>query len=88
MPWAALSEDETRHALLAWRISEWAEPRLGARKQRALGRRRRAAVATLRAEVVRRHADDLYSTTGWPAPGAAQALVDELDRALWRRPTV
>jgi hypothetical protein len=80
---AALAEDETRHAHLAWRIADWAEPQLDADARAEVRAARRAAVAQLRDELSRTHAPDVYAKAGWPAPAQGRALVAALESALW-----
>ncbi len=80
---AAIVEDETRHALLAWRIASWAEPRLDSDTRREIALARKEAVNALRAQLGVVHAPDVHATAGWPSPQRAAALLDALDATLW-----
>jgi len=79
----AIAADETRHAALAWAVHDWLEPRLDAPAMRRVRAARAAAVAELRADVVRDWSTALGSTVGLPPPPVATALVDQLARTLW-----
>jgi hypothetical protein len=80
---ATIAQDEARHARLAWRIAEWAEPLLEDDARAELATARRAAIAALREELSREHAPEVHALAGWPAPAQGRALVDALDRLLW-----
>lgn len=79
-----ISEDETRHASLAWRIAYWVGQSLPDADRQELEARKRRAIAELRTEVSARHSDELHRQAGLPEPPVALALLEVLDRSLWR----
>jgi hypothetical protein len=78
-----IAADETRHAALAWAVAKWVERRLDAKGRAHLARARRAAVRSLRAEVLAAVPRALVDALGLPAASQAGALVDAMDLSLW-----
>jgi hypothetical protein len=80
-----IAVDETRHASLSWALDGWVTSRLPRAERRRLGEARRAAVATLRADVARASHADVTNIAGVPGPETSLRLVNALDRRLWQR---
>ena len=71
---AAIAEDETRHAELAWAIAEWAEPQLDETTRASITAARRAAAATLRDQSGTPIPRPLTTTAGVPCAVQLQFL--------------
>lgn len=80
---AAIAEDETRHAELSWKIASWIEPRLDEAERRELALARARAVAELRAEMQLATDPELVRVAGLPDARAAVALLDHVTDTLW-----
>lgn len=81
---AAIAEDETRHAELAWRIAAWLEPRLTAAERQQVNAARAEAFARL--VLAPQHAleREERALIGYPDPATARALASALGRQLAR----
>lgn len=80
---AAIAEDETRHAELAWAIDEWLATRLSAAARAEVARARAHACQELRARLDAADDGSIPLASGLPRRVAALALFDGLHRALW-----
>ena len=81
---AAIADDETGHAELAWATNRWAERRLDARGRARVAAARRRAVARLEANVGRAvPAGEVVHRLGVPDRGAARRLFAEARARLW-----
>jgi hypothetical protein len=78
-----IANEELRHAALAFRISEWIEPRLDAKQIAQLARARKRAVAELRREVAWEPPRGIVATAGLPTSNRARQLFDRAADALW-----
>jgi hypothetical protein len=78
-----VARDELRHAVLAWQVARWAEPRLDARARQRVRDARQAAVVNLAARVRRQSARSLVRVAGIPPAGAACALFEQARADLW-----
>jgi hypothetical protein len=79
----SIAADETRHAELALRIERWAARGLAEDERRALSQTRRAAVASLFAELEREPPQDIAAMAGAPSRAAAKELAGRLEVELW-----
>jgi len=75
--------EELRHAVLAFRVAEWIEPRLDAKHVVHLRRARKRAIAELRREVAWEPPRELITAAGLPTSNRARQLVDRAADALW-----
>jgi hypothetical protein len=78
-----IARDETMHAALSWRVARWAESRLDAAARRRVQIARDDAVRAL----VRGAASTpvkLRAVAGLPSAEEARAMLERLDRVLWR----
>ncbi|MFT3924075.1 MAG: ferritin-like domain-containing protein [Myxococcales bacterium] len=82
---ARIAQDETRHAGLAWQLSEWLLPQLSYAERAQIRRAQAEAVGVLRAELEEPQASELIGVAGLPSPEQAEALVAALERGLWER---
>lgn len=73
-----VAKDEARHAALAWRVSAWAEGRLGASARRRVERARRDALRTLRDDIAVEPERGARATLGLPDARTAAMLVEAL----------
>jgi hypothetical protein len=80
---ARIAGDETRHAALAFAVHSWAVTQLGPLAASRMAERRRLAVAELEIDTGHGWTPAIGAATGLPAPGAARALLGELQRKLW-----
>jgi hypothetical protein len=78
-----LAEDETRHAELAWRIAEWAEPRLDEAERAQIRAARAQAVTELQRAITREPEPVLTSDAGVPNARDALALFTAVAPELW-----
>jgi hypothetical protein len=72
---AAIAEDETRHAALAWAVARWAEARLDARARASVARKRVAALTCLERELGRALPPELVRDAGLPNASQGCALL-------------
>jgi hypothetical protein len=79
-----IARDEATHAALSWCVAEWIEPRLSSRARRRVDRARRAAISTLRRELLAIPAAN--TQLGLPGAAEASALLDALAAELGQRP--
>lgn len=79
---AAVAEDETRHAALAWEIADWADALLSDAARARVSAARERAVAELRAELGAPVPAELQDMAGVPDARASQELLGGLERAL------
>ena len=81
---AAIAEDELRHAALAWAIDRWLAPRLDDATRAAIAVARAHAAHALGAELLADDdADAALAALGLPDPHQGRALLDRARRALW-----
>jgi hypothetical protein len=73
-----LARDETRHAALAWKVHRWIERRLDHSARTRIEDARRAAVATLRAELTIQPDFKAIRDLGLPSSTQAVALLDAI----------
>jgi hypothetical protein len=88
---ARVAADETRHAVLSWRIASWAEPLLEPAAQRRVAAARARAMRALRAKLSASEAKSFDGAVGRPRSAEAVALLDglaALELPLARRPDV
>lgn len=81
---ARIARDETRHAALSWAVARWAARRLDAPARAALARAQDEAVASLRRSIDVDFDDALAGAAGLPRAYERGALLDALERELWR----
>jgi hypothetical protein len=79
-----IAHDETRHAALAWRLHRWVDRRLAERARRRVRIAMRQAVETLELELAHEPTIVLRDIGGLPAATQARAMLQMLDRELWR----
>lgn len=77
-----LAQDEARHALLAWQVAAWLEPRLTQVEQGQLAEVRAAALAQLSAELDSGLTRAEDRRLGWPTRASAARLLQRLTAAL------
>ena len=82
-----IARDELRHAELAWAVDAWLRPRLSPDARRRVLAERSAAVKELSNEVSRALPETTGQRLGVPGALESRALVEELDRGLWRERT-
>ncbi|MDC0675249.1 ferritin-like domain-containing protein [Nannocystis radixulma] len=81
---AAIAEDETRHAELAWDVHTWLEGQLDAAARARVATARASSVRELRAAVVADATDpELARRSGLPTGPVAELLFDRCAAALW-----
>jgi hypothetical protein len=80
---AAIAEDETRHAALAWNVAVWAGARLSKPANERVRRAQVRAIAELRRELDVDVPESLRTIAGVPDREAAKGLLDGLERALF-----
>jgi hypothetical protein len=78
-----ISEDETRHASLAWRVAEWIEARLTEHERAEIARARENAARELRRDLEISEDADVIRYAGMPSVRDALALFDAASPALW-----
>jgi hypothetical protein len=81
----AIADDECNHAVLSWRIADWARGRLDARDQARLNSAVADEIARMRAAVAKDPAPELSSRAGVPTAAQAAALLDGLEAGVWSR---
>ncbi len=80
---AAIAEDETRHAALAWRLARWLETRLDRNARARVTRARRRAFRELSAAATATDPDgDVARFAGVPSVRVRRRMVRELRRSL------
>ncbi len=82
---AMIARDGTRHAALAWALSDWAMPQLPRRDQARVRRACMDAVARLERSV-REPDPSLVRRAGLPTRAEQRTLIAELCRMLWDKP--
>lgn len=82
---ATIARDGTRHAALAWALSDWVVPQLSQRDQARVRRARLDAVARLE-HSARDPVPSLVRRAGLPTRAEQRALIAELCRRLWNKP--
>lgn len=75
---AAIAQDEIRHAQLAWSIDRWLDPQLSAASRAKVAAARAAAVAELR------DGHDALPALGLPDADAARGLLARASASLWK----
>lgn len=80
---AGITADETEHALLAWQLAAWVEPRLDRGARRRVDEARRAAVRELRAESEASVEPELCAVLGLPTPERAVAMMEAMQAEVW-----
>jgi hypothetical protein len=80
---AAIADDETRHAELAWAVDAWARTKLDAAARRRVREARAAAIAALADEVAVAPSPALAERLGLPDATLARHFVDTASRELW-----
>jgi hypothetical protein len=78
-----IARDETRHATLSWEVAKWALPHLSQTSREKIDAARRAAIATLRTELLSAPAPELVHDAGMPAVSDALNLLTQLEQRLW-----
>jgi hypothetical protein len=81
---AAIAEDETRHAALAWAFARWAEEHLDDSARARLRTARDAAVAEIE-QGIAPVAPTLACAAGLPSPDDQRRLLGAVRRELWPR---
>lgn len=82
----SIARDELRHAMLAWAVADWLEPRLTRAESTRLRAAARKAIARVQATATRGAVDhEQQHHLGWPPRHARRALLDSLQAALWSR---
>ncbi|MDB4993077.1 MAG: putative lipoprotein [Myxococcaceae bacterium] len=79
----AIADDECNHAVLSWRIADWARSRLDLRDQTRLNLAVTDEIARMRAAVALDPAPELSSRAGVPTAAQAAALLDGLEANVW-----
>ena len=79
---AAIADDETRHAELAWQVARWLEPRLTLAEQRAVEAARAEAFVQLTLAPQRELDGHERALIGYPGAQTARALAGVLGRSL------
>ena len=79
---AAIADEETGHADLAWQVARWLEPQLTPAQREAVNAARAEAFARLALAPQRELARDERAAIGYPEPAAAHALAIALARSL------
>jgi rubrerythrin len=77
-----IARDEARHAALSWALSRWAEPKLTPTARAKVDAARRNAVAALREQIAKRHAQPYDAQVGHPSRAEAQRLLSDLATSL------
>jgi hypothetical protein len=78
-----IARDETRHALLGWRVADWGDRLIDKGGRAAVDAAKRAAIETLRREVAARPAPCMQALAGVPSGSEALALVSVAETSLW-----
>jgi hypothetical protein len=81
----AIADDECNHAVLSWRIADWARGKLDARDQARLDLAVAEEIARMRAAVALDPAPELSARAGVPTAAQANALLDGLEAGVWSR---
>jgi hypothetical protein len=79
----SIARDETRHALLAWRVGAWLDRKLTAEQRRQVTEAVQQAVAQLARELARGTASSVEHFAGLPGVAEALQMLAELRDALW-----
>jgi len=77
-----IARDETRHAVLAWKIDAWANENATAKERDDISRARKQAVRKLAKELAAPLHSSLTSEAGMPTPAQAHSLLTQLVIAL------
>jgi len=78
-----VSEDETFHAEVSWKIHDWIMPQLTEDERRRIDDAQREAVTKLREDVRSQPEAAIARFAGLPGPEQAVALVDRLAEDIW-----
>ncbi len=73
-----ISQDETEHAALSWKMAAWIEPTLSAGERRTIAAAKQRAVCELQRILQRQFDPAVESLAGMPDPAGARALLDGL----------
>ncbi len=79
---AQIAEDETRHAMLSWKLKVWLAPLLSEREQAQVAEAELAARAELASELEVEQPEALRRALGLPSRDVAVSLFRRLSRAL------
>jgi hypothetical protein len=82
---SVIAEDETRHALLAWRVAAWADARLDDAARGRIAAARAAAVHELRRAIANEKLDaSLTDVAGLPSAERAVTMLAMMEHDLWQ----
>lgn len=80
-----IARDEAEQSTFAWNIGAWLETQLAPDARTRYAAAARAAVKQLRAEAYTPYPESLRKVAGLPSVRDALALIDHLDKTMWKR---
>jgi hypothetical protein len=79
---AGIAADETRHAMLSWKLMAWLSPLLSEREQMHVDEAKAEAQAALALEIETALPESVRRTLGMPSPEVAALLLRQMSLAL------